>query len=1540
MALSLLLLLPHSSRAAGLIWPANQLLPTFSTPAATVDCIDLTSLTGDEADLFTSLQGILNRTQPRIACVHNADGEGKMTWLDLHNIPYGVTNGYGVIQKYRTNFTGLVVTDPNLLDTLNLATTIAGVSNQLVCAPGLLSTLTNAPYNLPIIEDLRGRFTDKYQVYGYLYSNYWSQCTHRLIGGLGPDLHGSFRDYFVATKSACVWLDPAPANLTDRTLLGKFIADVPANKSVYIGWWPSEANGLNWITNYGIPVLASDFMRNSSLFGGVPRAVNVPEIPPVPPLQNKVYVSLLLSDGDNIQYMQHVMKMWWGNSARGKLPIGWTVSPLAADMDPVMMNHYWSTATTNDCLISGPSGAGYTHMQGWNSANLAGFAKITDSYLQRSGLRIITVWDQVTTGVARAFATNCPTLLGLTDQSGGTYTSVNLGLRTVGLTVTYSPDVNAIISGITNAAAPWNGTIPLFIMAQGVPWSLTPADLLTVANALDTNKYVVVRPDHLFMLYNRLFAKPQAVTEAPKNITATAAGLRAIITPNSTGTYAWFEWGTNNIYGAKTSPTLLSSGTTAIQFNATITGLMAGGAYHCRIVASNALGMAWGADRLFTTGGRVQVWGNTTQGETNVPPGLTNVTVVSAGANHVLALQNNGQLVAWGQNNFGQTNIPAGLTGVVEVAGGWQHSVALKSDGTVTAWGDNSFGQTNVPANLTNVVSIAAGGYHTVALKADQTVLAWGQNSFGQTNVPAGLSNVVRVAAGFGHNLALKADGTVTAWGYNNLGQSSVPAGLNNVVGIAAGQYHSTALKADGISPANFFPVRRWMADNLSGADGTAISNWTDSVAGKAALQPVATNQPKLFADGGSGHKVLRFANTASQFLTVPGTDSPISGAANFSLVVVFKTTTLGDVSSQFFNNTGLLSAEQPGAVADWALGLNGSQLAGGLGAGTGGCAVDVSLTGGNVIDGKFHVAMYMRSGGTVRLYVDGVIVDVQNGLCTSGRGNYDLQIGALTTASHFFDGDIAEIQIYDRALNLAEIPAVTQTLATSYGLSGVAGTASARWVADSVVGVNGSSISNWMDVLGGRIATQATAGNRPKIFTNVINGHNVMRFSSPSGQYLTVPAAASPISGAGSFAFVMVIKTSTTGVTGSSFYQNTGLLGAEQSGVVPDWGFCVNGSQLGAGLGSGTSGCGGDLSLYGGNVTDNNPHIAMYVRTGETVSLYVDGVRVATQTGLCSAARANYNFQIGAMIPGSLCFNGDIAEIQIYNRALTPWEITSINENLAATYGIGGAAGQIVVWGSTANGLTTVPKGLTNVQSVASGSAFDLALNGNGTTTGWGANTQGQTTLPFGLTNVTALAGGTSFGLALGNIPVLASNLVTTGFVDHDLLLTLRISNPDGNPLIYRIVDLPLAGQLYQNVAGNRGALINAPNTMVSDPTGQVIFAPDAGTTGSPYASFNFTADDGLFASSLGQVTVNIQIPAMPQFTALSWNNSTPGAESFNLNFTGSLDATYKVWASTNLMDWELLGTASPQLPAQYQFIDSGATNWSQRFYRISAGQ
>lgn len=1535
----IILCVAFSGHAQGINWPANQLLPTFSTPAALIDCIDVSSATPAEIDLFSSLEGIVNRTQPRIACVNSIDGEGKFTWLNLHNLPYLVTNGYGAISKYQTNLNGLVVTDPNMPDTLNLATTIAGVSNLLICDPSLLVTLTNAPYNLAVAQDLRGRFSNKYQVYGYLYTNYWPQCTHRMITGLYTNIHGELRDYVVATKSALVWLDPGTLNFSDKSALALFLNDMSPVNGIYMGWWPSEGNGLGWIAQYGIPVLASDYFQNASLFSGVTRPINVPNIPPPPPLANKIYISLILSDGDNIQYMQHVMKMDWENPARGSIPIGWTVSPLASEFDPAMLNHFWNTATTNDCLISGPSGAGYAHIESWGAANLSAFARVSDSYLQRSGLHVITMWDSVPTGVARAFATNCQTLFGLTDQSGGNYTSTNLGLRTLGLAVSYASLTNDIITGLNNAAAGWNGTSPMFLSAQAVVWSLGPADLRNISTYFDTNKFVFVRPDHLFMLYNQLYGNPVAVTRSAAGAGAAGATLQGFVIPNAGTASAWFEWGTNNSYGSKTAVTNIA-GTSAVSVSAAVGGLLPRVTYHCRVAVSNALGVAYGADRIFISGGLVKAWGDGAAGQTNVPAGLTNVLAVAGGASHALALKNDGTVVAWGSNAFKQTNVPPGLANIVEVSGGVQHSLALNASGLVTAWGDNSLGQTNVPAGLSNVVEIAAGGYHNLALKSDGTVAMWGANNLGQTNMPPGLSNVVAIAAGKNHSLALKADGTLVSWGSNSSGQTNVPAGLSQVIGISAGDIHSVALRADAITSPNLFgpnpvPALRWTADALSGADGTSVSNWTDAIRGKVATQNSAGNCPTLYSNVFNGHGALRFTNASSQYLTVAAADSPLSAAADFTLAMVFKTTTPGLTSGLFYQNTGLLGCEQPFAVADWALALNGSQLGAGLGAGGSDCSSDVSLYGGSVTDGRTHIAMYVRSGPTVRLYVDGVIVAAQTPLCTAARGTYDFQIGAMTTTSGFFSGDIAEIQIYNRALNLPELATVNGNLAATYGLSGVAGAPKARWVADSLSGSDGTSIGVWKDALSPRTAAQATTGNQPKLYSNVINGHKVLRFASGSSQCLTIAATNSPISAAGSFTLALVFKTTTVGNSSPNFYLNTGLLATEQSGVVADWALCLNGSQLGAGLGAGGNGCGSDLSLYGGTVTDGNPHIAMYVRSGDAITLYVDGVIVVSQSSLCPAARGDYPVQIGAMAPGLYFFNGDIAEIQMYDRALSSFEITRANENLASTYGVTGAARNLVAWGSNANGQTAIPGGLTNLNLVASGSAGNFALKNGGSLIGWGNNTYGQTNLLPGLTNVTAVAGGLGFVLAIGNQLPQVSGATFTGYINHDLAFALPGVDPDGNPLSYRVLSLPANGSLYQSAGGARGAPISTTNTQVSDPAGQLIFAAVTNGTGNPYANLSFIAGDGFYNSGAAPVTFNITTPSVPQFGSAAGNF---GGGNYGLNFFGSSNATYSVWASTNLSAWDRLGPATESAPGQYQYLDATTTNYPQRFYRASA--
>src|ERR1035437_9763592 len=61
---------------------------------------------------------------------------------------------------------------------------------------------------------------------------------------------------------------------------------------------------------------------------------------------------------------------------------------------------------------------------------------------------------------------------------------------------------------------------------------------------------------------------------------------------------------------------------------------------------------------------------------TGIPPGLTNVVAISAGAYHSLALKSDGTVVAWGLDTYGQIDVPAGLTGVTAIAAGGDHSLA------------------------------------------------------------------------------------------------------------------------------------------------------------------------------------------------------------------------------------------------------------------------------------------------------------------------------------------------------------------------------------------------------------------------------------------------------------------------------------------------------------------------------------------------------------------------------------------------------------------------------------------------------------------------------------------------------------------------------------------------------------------------------------------------------------------------------------------------------------------------------------------------
>lgn len=509
-------------------------LRVFWKGTATVK-VDYVSVKQNNADaemyLFSSLKGLVNRKQPRIFSYEGDNfAEGPYTWLNSLGVQYieNKSSNLNILSKYLSEISGLIIYDPEEIHTVNLATTLAKNKNALVTAPSFISLLTSAPYNLPILEDLRGKFTSKLQVYQKLFDEYWPTIDHRLLIGLSPNYHkAALREYASALGAAVVWLDPKVTE--ESNLLNSFLATMPAGSN-YMGWWPEEEPGVSRVSTYGITTIASDYCTNLTFHSGMKANIKQKAMPGKPILENKIYVAFILSDGDNLQYIEHLMRKLWNNPDRGSVPMGWTLSPAMVDAMPGALNYFHESATVDDNLISGPSGYGYTYPNYWTSQEaLNQFVAKTEEYNVRAGFRVITVWNTITGGINRSvgstYAKYAPTLLGMTAQNTGMPLSIyNSSLPGMPLTCNYCTGEQAMKDHIASASAGWTGTSPKFIIIQAQPWTgVTPTSFKNVMNSLGSN-YKVVRPDHIF----QLMREANNLTTNPGGIEGTGTGLTGI----------------------------------------------------------------------------------------------------------------------------------------------------------------------------------------------------------------------------------------------------------------------------------------------------------------------------------------------------------------------------------------------------------------------------------------------------------------------------------------------------------------------------------------------------------------------------------------------------------------------------------------------------------------------------------------------------------------------------------------------------------------------------------------------------------------------------------------------------------------------------------------------------------------------------------------------------------------------------------------------------------------------------------------------------
>ena len=493
---------PLAADASGISWPPNQALPSFAAPVQ-LDAADITSLTNDQQLLLTSLQGIVNRTQPRIYLIQSGD-DTDQTWLQTTSVSNTViTDPLSLIGKYGGEVAGAVIYDPILPDTANVATSMAGVMGGVIATADLASQ-----YELPILADLRGKFATKLDAYNWLLDNYWTQLTPRMLTAISPTTP-NLRDYIVATKSLVFWLDPDVAE--EAALFAQILQKV-APDTPYMGWFVGghESSGVTLCSQNGVVVGAADFLDNATVLGGVPASISQSQ-PPVttPKLEKKIYLTFTFSDGDNLQYDQHRLRTIWDDPNRGTVPLNWSISPLLLDAAPIMLHYYQSTQTPNDLLVAGPSGAGYTYPGDWPSAALSTFTKRTGQYMARAGLKLIDVLNLTSRGsnadlknkVARDYSRYAHPLGVLCNWQ---FNSTSLQ-RLAGLPVMSQAFITSVAQGQNTADVirySWSGHSARFAAILVDAWNMTPTDVNMIAASLGS-QFEIVRGDVFFDLIRK-----------------------------------------------------------------------------------------------------------------------------------------------------------------------------------------------------------------------------------------------------------------------------------------------------------------------------------------------------------------------------------------------------------------------------------------------------------------------------------------------------------------------------------------------------------------------------------------------------------------------------------------------------------------------------------------------------------------------------------------------------------------------------------------------------------------------------------------------------------------------------------------------------------------------------------------------------------------------------------------------------------------------------------------------------------------------------
>lgn len=376
---------------------------------------------------LTCLQGLVNRESPRLYLAQDRFDELWLQWLvergDVDRILW--LSPQQALERFAGMASGLVIIDPAIPASINVATMLAGIRGWLAATPAfaiaqqLGQRFSSASQGVIDLSDMG--WESDVQAYECLYDRYYDDLSHEMCAICDPyDL--PLRDYMVEFKVPLLWVKKEDPGGVEEALVEDILMRLPPN--IPCLGWPyapcsadeglGEHRGVILVNEHAKFELCSGYetvsraVSNLSVHSGTSMSpgaavAQAHRQEPPPPLEDKVYLALIRTDGDGANFHRECYRSLWEDLSHGRFPIAWQQGPMLYDLMPDILDWYYQHATPNDSFVNALTGIGYIHEENYayryppeqRASIWENYLRLSQAYREKLGFSCLTTYHEM-----------------------------------------------------------------------------------------------------------------------------------------------------------------------------------------------------------------------------------------------------------------------------------------------------------------------------------------------------------------------------------------------------------------------------------------------------------------------------------------------------------------------------------------------------------------------------------------------------------------------------------------------------------------------------------------------------------------------------------------------------------------------------------------------------------------------------------------------------------------------------------------------------------------------------------------------------------------------------------------------------------------------------------------------------------------------------------------------------------------------------------------------------------------------------------------